>query len=66
MAVGASAPFVQIPSDAVLNYPRLQVTLNDSAGAGTTVASRQSTATWAGVNVVKNDDNVCVENRGVA
>jgi type II secretory pathway pseudopilin PulG len=62
--VSGTAPFVLLPADTVLNYPRLQVTLQSSAGGGSTSATRQSSATWAAVNATTPDDDVCTEKRG--
>jgi type II secretory pathway pseudopilin PulG len=64
--VTATVPFVLLPADAALNFQRLQVALQSTAGNGPTASSRQSSSTWAALNATQPTDTVCTERRSVA
>jgi prepilin-type N-terminal cleavage/methylation domain-containing protein len=60
-------PFTLTPATSVLNYERLQVSLNSSDGTGSTAANRQSIVTWAAMNADRSAaTDVCTEGRAVA
>jgi prepilin-type N-terminal cleavage/methylation domain-containing protein len=58
------APFQLTAATAVLNYERLQVSLNSTQGTGTTASIRQLIATWAVMNADRNAaTDVCTDGR---
>ena len=59
-------PFQLTAATAVLNYERLQVSLNSTQGNGPTAATRQSTVTWAALNADRSAaTDVCTDGRAV-
>ena len=59
-------PFQLTAATAVLNYERLQVSLNSIQGTGATAATRQSTVTWAALNADRSAaTDVCTDRRAV-
>lgn len=59
-------PFQLAAATAVLNYERLQVSLNSTQGNGPTASTRQSTVTWAAMNADRSAaTDVCIDGRAV-
>lgn len=59
-------PFQLTAATAVLNYERLQISLNSVQGNGSTVSTRQSTVTWAVMNADRAAaTDVCTDGRAV-
>jgi len=59
-------PFQLTAATAVLNYERLQVSLNSTQGKGATASTRQSTVTWAAMNADRSAaTDVCTDGRAV-
>lgn len=59
-------PFQLTAATAVLNYERLQVSLNSTQGNGPAASTRQSTVTWAAMNADRSAaTDVCTDGRAV-